>query len=324
MLYESILPASSPETQTALKFLRSKHEKLALIKQFRVYAAQVLSIALSFDGSCRLAVSFVKQSIIINYKMKICVCFKIIPDYDQVTSETWKRPSSLDFGYVKKGYGFFDEGALETALRLKDEYIKTGKQDEIYLEALTYGKCSQLFSSQLYSAGFDRVTILKGNVNEFNSKGTAEKLSSYINDLNFDMILTGEMVGPNDTGSVPYYMANLLKLPVLNCVSGIHLEGDKIKVVRELQDKTEKYDDPGRFIGIVSDAEHPYLRMYPFSVKQEGKNKKAVKKDAGLPARGEKTKLKTPEKAERKIKFIDGTAVEKADAILSALMEAEK
>jgi hypothetical protein len=45
--------------------------------------------------------------------MVIGVCFKILPDFEDMDPVEWENPGQLDFGYVKKSYGCFDEAALE-------------------------------------------------------------------------------------------------------------------------------------------------------------------------------------------------------------------
>ena len=58
--------------------------------------------------------------------MEIVVCFQISSDYDEVLDDEWKDGAAIDFTYTKKMYGCFDEGALETALCLKDAYKERG------------------------------------------------------------------------------------------------------------------------------------------------------------------------------------------------------
>ena len=62
--------------------------------------------------------------------MKIGVCFKIVPDYEGLLPEEWQVPGNLDFTYVKKMYGCFDEPALEMALRIADSCRACGMEAE--------------------------------------------------------------------------------------------------------------------------------------------------------------------------------------------------
>ena len=64
--------------------------------------------------------------------MKVCVCFKVVEDLEKVVPTDWQEFEGFpDTSYVGKIIGYFDEVALELALRLKDnneEYQKLGKE----------------------------------------------------------------------------------------------------------------------------------------------------------------------------------------------------
>jgi electron transfer flavoprotein alpha/beta subunit len=63
--------------------------------------------------------------------MKIAVCFKAVPDFDQVVEADWDGFSlDADWGYVKRVFGCFDESALETTLRLRTAWEDLGEETE--------------------------------------------------------------------------------------------------------------------------------------------------------------------------------------------------
>lgn len=59
--------------------------------------------------------------------MNIWVCFKVVPDFEQVLPSDWRDFSmSTDIRYAAKTINCFDESALELALRLKEQRLAQG------------------------------------------------------------------------------------------------------------------------------------------------------------------------------------------------------
>ncbi len=235
--------------------------------------------------------------------MKIAVCFKVVTDFDQVPSEIWKGPRSRDFKYVKKGFGFFDEGALEAALRVKDNLPDT------YVEAITLGEEDSYFTELLYAAGFNHVEYLNGKSSEFSSMDTAKALAWYLEARKFDLILTGEMVGPNDTGSVPYYLAKYLYLGIIDRITDVYAKDGQVIIERETDAKNEKYWlMPGKsdeVLGIVSNSKHPYLRWSTFRAREIAKGMKGESIPVQIKFEPAKLKLVEAKGREVKVEFID-------------------
>jgi electron transfer flavoprotein beta subunit len=95
--------------------------------------------------------------------MKIAVCFKVVPDFDQVVEADWDNFSlAADLGYVRRIFGCFDESALETALRLRSAWEALGEKTEC--TALTAAPLPSPLCKTLFAAGFDRVLDLSGVV----------------------------------------------------------------------------------------------------------------------------------------------------------------
>ena len=97
--------------------------------------------------------------------MKIAVCFKAVPDFDQVVQADWDSFSLASaWTYVKRVFGCFDESALETALRLRSAWGESGEAVEC--TALTAAPLPSPLCKTLFAAGFDRVLDLSGIVSE--------------------------------------------------------------------------------------------------------------------------------------------------------------
>ncbi|MDR1443675.1 MAG: hypothetical protein LBI94_02235 [Treponema sp.] len=160
--------------------------------------------------------------------MKIVVCFKAVPDFDQVVDADWEHfDLSGGLEYVKRVFGCFDESALETALRLRSAWEAGGEKTEC--AALTAAPLPAPLCKTLFAAGFDRVLDLSGPFTgespalsaEFRPRRIAAVLGSCLGPGEYDLILTGRQAGYADTGTVPLLLAEALGIPVLTGVEEI-------------------------------------------------------------------------------------------------------
>lgn len=165
--------------------------------------------------------------------MNILVCFKVVQELEKVLPSDWQHfKGEPDISYVGNMLGCFDEAALELALRLKDE------NPEYSCTALTFGKLPSNQCKRIYAAGFDKVICLQSESPEFSPRETAERLAEYIKENPQDIIICGERSPLWDSGTVPYYLAQCLKIPVLSNVTEIKAEGEKILAVTETEKQT--------------------------------------------------------------------------------------
>jgi electron transfer flavoprotein beta subunit len=171
----------------------------------------------------------------LNKPMKIAVCFKAVPDFDQVVETDWDNFSlAADWGYVKRVFSCFDESALETALRLRSDWEEMDEKTECM--ALTAALLPSPLCKILFAAGFDRVVDLshvlpEGTVAEFRPQHIAVILGNYLGPAACDLILTGSQAGYADTGMVPLLLAEFLGIPALTgveelspCAGGIEIK----------------------------------------------------------------------------------------------------
>jgi len=237
--------------------------------------------------------------------MKIAVCFKLIPDYDQVPAENWRAGglfrSKAGFSgaeYVKKVFSFFDEGALESALRVKDDCPSA------FLEAISLGAKDETYTRALIAAGFDKVTFLEAD-SDFDSENTAKVLAGYIANNSFDAVFCGESAGPLNSKTVPFLMARNLNCPIIDKLSEVNEKDGSLILTRECPDKAETYEvkADAKCIAVFSDAAHPYLRFSSYERKEKTKHIqanciKAVDGKANV-------KFAMPNRANNKAEFID-------------------
>lgn len=161
--------------------------------------------------------------------MKILVCFKTGPEFERIVDADWENFNlHTDTSYAKRSFGCFDETALETALRLKDELANQGKDAECH--AVTLGSLPAPLYRTLFAVGFRQVSVLEGAL-EFQPYETASALAEFIAAGSWDLILTGRQAGYADTGMVPLILAEKLKLPVITeaeCLTP--LEGNSLSI----------------------------------------------------------------------------------------------
>ena len=217
--------------------------------------------------------------------MKIGVCFKIVPDFEEVPIEEWSGESRPDFTYVKKMYGCFDEAALETALCLKDSC----KQSNMDVETVAVtagagdGAVSESLLRGLFAAGFDDVVLLP-EMDPFDPESTARALAQWFRETKVDLIFTGRSTGPNDSGLVPYYLARELNLPIIGEVTSAKWEDgvvlarkaspDRFQSEAELSAKdpdSTKADLP--CVVTVGDSDTPVLRLFPLKARMDAQKK---------------------------------------------------
>jgi len=235
--------------------------------------------------------------------MKIGVCFKIVPDYEEIQPNEWENTNELDFTYVKKMYGCFDESALETALRLKDSCKSAGIEAEAVAvtAGVSSGSVSEGLLRGLFAAGFDDVVILP-EADHFNPKSTSKLLTSWFKENPADIIFTGRMVGPNDSGTVPYYMAEELGYEIFAEVSSAQYcsEDGSVHVVCKEENLLKTYSITEKCICTVGDSDSPYLRLFPLKARMEAKKRNFIRWKEGeeVYGNGNMTMILRPEKRE--------------------------
>lgn len=189
--------------------------------------------------------------------MKICVCFKIVPDLDQVLDGDWKDiDGGLDTSYVKKGFNCFDESALEMALRIREAL-----EESVSCTAVTVGGGPLGLIKGLYAVGFDRVVNIALEDREFCPERVAALLYDFIQLEGFDLVLTGLQAGMADTGMIPPLLAESLGWPLIEEVVAAMPLAQGICFTCESPDSLEMLTVEGPVVASVGDARHPYLRV---------------------------------------------------------------
>lgn len=244
--------------------------------------------------------------------MRIAVCFKIVPDFEDVIPGDWDDLEHMDFSYVKKIYGCYDEAALETALRLKDGLEAAG--EPVRCVAVTVGRGPAVLLSGLYAAGFQEVVCIEGAATAFSpgeterrltafspgetarrltafSPGEAERqltafspgetarqLSAFWQEERPDVIFTGQSVGACDSGFVPALMAAHLGCQWLGPVTDVYYNNEENKTVAVCEDERFFREAALTFPMVLSvgNAAAASLRMFSLKARMEAKKKTVI------------------------------------------------
>lgn len=162
--------------------------------------------------------------------MNILVFFKTVPVWERVLEEDWQNFSpGCDLSYAGTQLNCFDESALEIGLRLKDELMRQGR--DVFCCAATAGALHPVFAQTLFAAGYDDVASIGREQPEFSPEATAEILAGFAAKGAYDLILTGSTAGMADTGTVPFFMAHALSLPVLPGAQEVHISAGGVEAL---------------------------------------------------------------------------------------------
>jgi electron transfer flavoprotein beta subunit len=230
--------------------------------------------------------------------MKIVVCCKAVPEFEQVVEADWDNFSlSADLGYARRVFGCFDESALETALRLRTAWEELGEKTEC--TALTAAFLPSPLRKTLFAVGFDRVVDLSGafqgaasqgdepqeaGTSEFRPRTVAAVLGNYLSSFPCDLILAGRQTGYADTGTVPLLLAEALGIPVITEVGEIFPCAGGVEVTRISDAGRERLRVRPPLVAIIGNSPVAALRAATLSARMAASRRSAEKPE--LPAAG--------------------------------------
>lgn len=246
-------------------------------------------------------------------RMKVCVCFKVVEDLEKVVPTDWQEFEGFpDTSYVGKIIGYFDEVALELALRLKDN------NEDISCTAVTLGEVPARLSKKIYAAGFDEVVCLDSSEVEFAPKQVAQKLSDYLREEKFDLVITGKQTSRMDSGTVPIYLASQMKLPIISNVLSCTLEETTLLVEHETDLGYHSSIVKMPLVLSVGNNDIPGLRLATFRAQMEAGKRVVTHKEE---TKVEPLDHKLLKKQIKICDFIDGDVNEQAKFIIDKIFK---
>jgi electron transfer flavoprotein beta subunit len=160
--------------------------------------------------------------------MKILVCIKQVPAKDAplvIVEGTWIRETDIGFEMNEP-----DSFALEEALRLKEKH--TG---EVIVVSMGPERVKQTIKEAL-AKGADRgMHIADDKAHRLDPLGAAKSLAAAIEREKPDLVLTGLQSDDHGFGQTGVLLADRLGLPHATLIMQIDVEGDHLRVKRELE-----------------------------------------------------------------------------------------
>lgn len=162
--------------------------------------------------------------------MKIIVCIKQVPDTNEV------RVNPVTNTLIREGVPSIinpdDKSGIEAALQLKEKVggtvtvVSMGPQQALSAlrEALAMG-CDEAFLLSAREFGGS------------DTYATSTIISAALGKIGYDLVITGRQAIDGDTAQVGPQIAEHLKLPQVSYVEEIDIEGDKIIVKRQFEDR---------------------------------------------------------------------------------------
>ncbi len=162
--------------------------------------------------------------------MNIVVCIKQVPDTTEVRLDP--KTNTLIRDGVPSIINPDDKAGLEAALRLKDNMgahvtvVSMGppQADLALREALAMGADEAILVTDRAFGGAD-------------TWATSSTLAAALNNLKYDLIITGRQAIDGDTAQVGPQIAEHLKLPNISYAENIQIDGEYIIVKRQYEDR---------------------------------------------------------------------------------------
>jgi electron transfer flavoprotein beta subunit len=159
--------------------------------------------------------------------VNIIVCIKQVPAKDAPLSiaGNWIRESDIGFEMNEP-----DSYALEEALRLKEKH-----GGEVIALSMGPERVKQTIKEAL-AKGADRgIHITDNDFAQLDPLGSAKSLAAAIKQQKHDLVLTGLQSDDHGFGQTGVLLASVLDVPHATIIMAIEVEGQKMKLKRELE-----------------------------------------------------------------------------------------
>ena len=159
--------------------------------------------------------------------MNIIVCIKQVPAKDAPLSISgnWIRESDIGFEMNEP-----DSYALEEALRLKEKH-----GGEVIVLSMGPERVKQTIKEALAKGADRAIHIADDNFAQLDPLGSAKSLAAAIKQQKHDLVLTGLQSDDHGFGQTGVLLAGMLDVPHATIIMAIEVEGQKMKLKRELE-----------------------------------------------------------------------------------------
>ncbi len=159
--------------------------------------------------------------------MKILVPVKRVVDYN-VKVRVKADGSGVDIAGVKMSMNPFDEIAVEEAIRLREKGVAT----EIVAVSLGIAACAETIRTAL-AMGADRGILVETDV-DLQPLAVAKLLQALVDREAPGLVILGKQAIDDDMNATGQMLAALLGWPQATFASKVTIDGDAIKVTREV------------------------------------------------------------------------------------------
>jgi electron transfer flavoprotein beta subunit len=159
--------------------------------------------------------------------MKILVPVKRVID-SNVKVRVKSDGSGVDLANVKMSMNPFDEIAVEEAVRIKER----GEAGEVVAVSIGNAKSQDTLRTAL-AMGADRAILVKTDAT-VEPLGVAKVLKAVVETEKPDLVIMGKQAIDDDCNQTGQMLAGLLGTPQGTFASKVELNGDKVKVTREV------------------------------------------------------------------------------------------
>jgi len=159
--------------------------------------------------------------------MKVLVPVKRVIDYN-VKPRVKMDGTGVDLANVKMSMNPFDEIAVEEAIRLKEKGVAT----EIVAVSIGEQKAQETLRTAL-AMGADRA-ILVVSETEVEPLGVAKILKAIVDEEQPGLVILGKQAIDDDSNQTGQMLAALLNRPQGTFASKVEVDGDSVKVTREV------------------------------------------------------------------------------------------
>ena len=162
--------------------------------------------------------------------MKIIVCIKQVPDTKGGVK--FNPDGTLDRASMLAIMNPDDKAGLEAALRLKDQYGA-----EVTVLTMGLPKAADALREAL-AMGADKAVLVTDRIlGGADTWATSTTIAGAIRNLEYDLIITGRQAIDGDTAQVGPQIAEHLQIPVISYAQDLKVEGDKVIVQRQYDDR---------------------------------------------------------------------------------------
>lgn len=254
--------------------------------------------------------------------MKICVCVKHVPD----TAATIRLVG--DTGFEDSGIKFvvnpFDEYGIEEAVSLIEKH-----GGEVVI--VTVGKAAAVATIRSAMAlGANRAILVKTDTQFLDSSLTAQALKAAMEQDGLpDLIFTGKGSVDTESFQTQYRLARSLGIPVVNEISTLTVDGNKVAAERETDGGERQSLEMGLpcVIGVTKGLNEPRYPKFPDIMKAKKKEIREIDlSELGIDSSRGRITIENLEAAPERsgAKMLEGTVDVQVTELIRILKEDEK